>query len=135
MKAPRWIAVSPSAFEWEREALDFLRGNLPDHEPWRAWSNCEFIDDEGRVNEVARTHANARRPGPEVVPPITTMFALHHSDQTTTDHIASEAIASTKVPSGQLSGRTVCHTISHANLNRSPLVAVQSCTRRRPSAR
>jgi hypothetical protein len=25
---------------------------LPDHEPWRAWANFEFIDDEGRVNEV-----------------------------------------------------------------------------------
>ena len=52
MKAPRWTSVSQSAFEWEREALDFLRDNLPDHAPWRAWSNFEFIDDEGRVNEV-----------------------------------------------------------------------------------
>jgi hypothetical protein len=52
MKSPRWTAVSQSAFEWEREALDFLRNHLPDHEPWRAWSNFEFIDDEGRVNEV-----------------------------------------------------------------------------------
>ena len=52
MKAPRWTAVSASAFEWEREALDYARAYLPDHEPWRAWSNFEFIDDEGRVNEV-----------------------------------------------------------------------------------
>ena len=52
MKTPRWTAVGPSAFEWEREALDFARAHLPDHEPWRAWSNFEFIDDEGRVNEV-----------------------------------------------------------------------------------
>ena len=52
MKSNRWTAVSQSAFEWEREALDFLRDHLPDHEPWRAWSNFEFIDDEGRVNEV-----------------------------------------------------------------------------------
>ena len=52
MKSGRWTAVSQSAFEWEREALDFLRDHLPDHEPWRAWSNFEFIDDEGRVNEV-----------------------------------------------------------------------------------
>ena len=52
MKPPRWITVSPSAYEWEREALVFLREHLPDHEPWRAWSNFEFIDDEGRVNEV-----------------------------------------------------------------------------------
>src|SRR6516165_321849 len=52
MKPPRWTAVTEPAFPWEREALDFLRSNLPDHEPWRAWSNFEFIDDEGRVNEV-----------------------------------------------------------------------------------
>ena len=52
MKPPRWIVVSPSAYEWEREALEFLREHLPDHEPWRAWSNFEFVDDDGRVNEV-----------------------------------------------------------------------------------
>lgn len=52
MKTPRWTAVSQSAFAWERDALDFARVHLPDHEPWHAWSNFEFIDDEGRVNEV-----------------------------------------------------------------------------------
>jgi hypothetical protein len=52
MKPPRWTAISQSAFAWEREALDFARGHLPDYEPWRAWSNFEFVDDEGRVNEV-----------------------------------------------------------------------------------
>ncbi len=52
MKPPRWTVVSPSAYEWEREALEFLREHLPDHDPWRAWSNFEFVDDEGRVNEV-----------------------------------------------------------------------------------
>ena len=52
MKTGRWTTVGQSAFEWEREALDFLREHLPDREPWRAWSNFEFIDDEGRVNEV-----------------------------------------------------------------------------------
>src|ERR1700682_3742613 len=49
MKPPRWTVVSPSAYEWEREALE---EHLPDHDPWRAWSNFEFVDDEGRVNEV-----------------------------------------------------------------------------------
>ena len=29
-----------------------MRAHLPNHEPWRAWSNFEFIGDEGRVNEV-----------------------------------------------------------------------------------
>src|SRR3954447_11442590 len=52
MKTPRWTSVSQSAYAWERDALDFARGHLPDHEPWRAWSNFEFIDDDGRVNEV-----------------------------------------------------------------------------------
>ncbi|MGB8843778.1 MAG: BREX system serine/threonine kinase PglW [Aliidongia sp.] len=52
MKPPRWLAVSQSSFSWEQQALDFIRGHLPDHDPWRAWSNFEFIDDEGRVNEV-----------------------------------------------------------------------------------
>jgi serine/threonine protein kinase len=52
MKSPRWTAVSQSSFAWEREALEFLREHLPDYDPWRAWSNIEFIDDEGRVNEV-----------------------------------------------------------------------------------
>jgi hypothetical protein len=52
MKPPRWIAVSQSEFPWERDALNFARDHLPDNEPWRAWSNFEFVDDEGRVNEV-----------------------------------------------------------------------------------
>src|SRR4051812_37385702 len=52
MRPNRWTAVAESSFPWEREALEFLREHLPDHEPWRAWSNFEFIDDEGRVNEV-----------------------------------------------------------------------------------
>jgi len=52
MKPPRWTVVSPSAYEWEREALEFIREHLPDHEPWRAWSNFEFVDDEGRVVSV-----------------------------------------------------------------------------------
>lgn len=52
MTSPRWQAINESDFPWEREALDFLRGHLPDHEPWRVWANCEFIDDVGKVNEI-----------------------------------------------------------------------------------
>jgi serine/threonine protein kinase len=48
----RWSAITASRFPWEREALDWLREQLPDGDPWHAWSNFEFIDDEGRVNEV-----------------------------------------------------------------------------------
>jgi serine/threonine protein kinase len=52
MKPSQWTAVSQSAFAGERDALDFARAHLPDYEPWHAWSKFEFIDDEGRVNEV-----------------------------------------------------------------------------------
>ena len=52
MKESRWTAVSESNFAWEKEALDWLRLHLPDRDPWRVWSNFEFIDDEGKVNEV-----------------------------------------------------------------------------------
>ena len=44
--------MTESAFPWEREALDWLREQLPDASPWHAWSNLEFIDDDGKVNEV-----------------------------------------------------------------------------------
>ena len=52
MSLSRWQAVSQSQFAWEREALDWLRNPLPDREPWHAWTNFEFIDEEGKVNEV-----------------------------------------------------------------------------------
>lgn len=48
----RWHVIAESGFPWEREALDWLRAQLPDHNPWHAWTNFEFIDDEGRVGEV-----------------------------------------------------------------------------------
>lgn len=48
----RWKAITESQFAWERDALEFIREQLPDHDPWRAWSNFEFIADDGSVNEV-----------------------------------------------------------------------------------
>jgi len=48
----RWNAISPSSFPWEREALEFIREGLPDHDPYCAWSNFEFISDDGTINEV-----------------------------------------------------------------------------------
>ncbi len=50
--SPRWQEITPSEFRWEREALVFVRDGLPDHEPYRAWSNFEFIADDGSINEV-----------------------------------------------------------------------------------
>ena len=50
--SPRWQAITDSEFPWERDALAFVRDRLPDHEPYRAWSNFEFIADDGSINEV-----------------------------------------------------------------------------------
>lgn len=47
----RWTQVTPSDFSWERDALAFLKERLPDHEPYRAWANFEFILD-GSIGEV-----------------------------------------------------------------------------------
>ena len=52
LSASRWHTIAESNFAWEREALEWLRTNLPDRDPWHVWSNFEFIDDEGKVNEV-----------------------------------------------------------------------------------
>ncbi len=52
MRSPRWTAIAESQFPWERAALDWLRAELPDRDPWHAWANFEFIDDDGKVNEV-----------------------------------------------------------------------------------
>ena len=46
-----WVQVTPSEFSWEREALAFLKERLPDHEPYRAWANFEFLLD-GSIGEV-----------------------------------------------------------------------------------
>ena len=52
MSSDRWKEITPSQFPWEREALAFVRERLPDHEPYRAWSNFEFIAQDGSIYEV-----------------------------------------------------------------------------------
>lgn len=47
-----WTTVTKSNFDHEREALDFIRNQFPSHEPYRAWSNFEFIASDGSINEV-----------------------------------------------------------------------------------
>lgn len=47
-----WTAVTESRYAWEREALDFVRAGFPLQEPYRAWSNFEFIGCDGSINEV-----------------------------------------------------------------------------------
>jgi hypothetical protein len=50
----RWERVSESPFPWERDALDYIRTNLPDQAPYYGWSNFTFIDETSTVglNEV-----------------------------------------------------------------------------------
>jgi len=50
--AKNWIVHTESGFPWEREALEFVRTQFPSHEPYRAWTNFEFIGDDGSINEV-----------------------------------------------------------------------------------
>jgi serine/threonine protein kinase len=50
--SPRWKEITTSQYPWERQALAFVRERLPDHEPYRAWSNFEFIAEDGSINEV-----------------------------------------------------------------------------------
>ena len=50
--SPRWREITVSEYPWERDALAFVRGRLPDIEPYQVWSNFEFIADDGSINEV-----------------------------------------------------------------------------------
>ena len=47
-----WTTVAESKYPWERDALSFVRRKFPEHEPYRAWANFEFIADDGSINEV-----------------------------------------------------------------------------------
>lgn len=53
-KATNWVTVSESSFPWEREALEFIRSQFPDHEPYRAWANFEF---ESRLDRSVKDGA------------------------------------------------------------------------------
>jgi serine/threonine protein kinase len=52
MTTKNWTTVAESTFPWEREALEFVRSQFPNHEPYRAWSNFEFVADDGCIYEV-----------------------------------------------------------------------------------
>ena len=52
METPRWNIITPSQYEHERRGLDFVRAGLPDHDPYRAWSNFEFQTNDGTIYEV-----------------------------------------------------------------------------------
>ena len=50
--AKNWIAVTPSRFPWEQEALDFIHEKFPAGSDYLAWSNFEFIASDGSINET-----------------------------------------------------------------------------------
>jgi hypothetical protein len=52
MMHKNWQVVTPSEFEHELAAFDFLRAGLPDVDPHRAWSNFEFVAPDGALYEV-----------------------------------------------------------------------------------
>ncbi len=52
MMQKHWNIITPSEFAHERRALDFIRTGLPDHDPYRAWSNFEFQTPDGALYEV-----------------------------------------------------------------------------------
>ncbi len=48
----RWIAVTPTDYEHEREAFQQIKDALPDSEPYRVWSNFTFTASTGHPYEV-----------------------------------------------------------------------------------
>jgi hypothetical protein len=52
MMKTRWTTITPSQYPWEQAALDFVRSGLPDHDPYRAWANLEFLAHDGAIYEV-----------------------------------------------------------------------------------
>jgi hypothetical protein len=49
---PRWVEVSDSQYAHEREGLAYIKTHLPVAPPYRAWTNFEFMDEQGRWHEV-----------------------------------------------------------------------------------
>ncbi|WP_405008643.1 BREX system serine/threonine kinase PglW [Kitasatospora purpeofusca] len=52
MEDDRWTTVTDSEFEHERRGLSAIRRQLPNADPWRAWSNFTFTAHSGHVREV-----------------------------------------------------------------------------------
>jgi hypothetical protein len=47
-----WKIISTSRFPWEQEALDFIHAGFPAQDNYVAWTNFEFIADDGSINEI-----------------------------------------------------------------------------------
>ncbi|MFB6977428.1 BREX system serine/threonine kinase PglW [Streptomyces scopuliridis] len=52
MHEGRWTTVTESEFDHERRGLEAIRKELPNADPWRAWSNFTFTANTGHVREV-----------------------------------------------------------------------------------
>lgn len=52
MADDRWVEVTASQFDHEREGLEYLRERVPQHSPYRVWTNFEFRDTHGGWHEV-----------------------------------------------------------------------------------
>jgi serine/threonine protein kinase len=50
-ESQRWQGQK-SAFSWEQAALDHIRAQMPEVEPYRAWQTFTFTTDRGHVREV-----------------------------------------------------------------------------------
>ena len=48
----RWVTIAESEYPWERAALSYVRERFPDQDPFRAWTNFEFVAEDGSINEV-----------------------------------------------------------------------------------
>ncbi|WP_019931237.1 BREX system serine/threonine kinase PglW [Nocardia sp. BMG111209] len=52
MDEGRWTTVTESNFEHERRGLEAIRAQLPNVDPWYAWSNFTFTANTGHIREV-----------------------------------------------------------------------------------
>ena len=50
-QSQRWQGQR-SAFSWEQSALDYIKGQMPDAEPYRAWQTFTFTTDRGHIREA-----------------------------------------------------------------------------------
>ncbi|MEC3977958.1 protein kinase domain-containing protein [Amycolatopsis sp. H20-H5] len=47
----RWYQRKQSDYAWEQDGLDFVKRQMPDAEPYRAWATFSFTAASGRINE------------------------------------------------------------------------------------
>jgi len=50
--ASNWHVYAESQYPLEADALNFVRDQFPSHSPWQAWSNFEFVADDGKLYEI-----------------------------------------------------------------------------------